>query len=301
MQAKRLFVKITILFSLLFPNFLQARNVSIPDTNLAAAIRQEIGNSITTDALLNLKRLEARNRGIKDLTGLEHAHNLEALNLSGEYIEEKGVVNSNTISDLSPITGLANLKFLELSNCSISDVAPLSKLTQLDYLGLPGNNISDVSALSGLTQLNYLGLWGNDISDVSALSGLIQLNHLDLSGNDISDISPLAKLTQLQFLDIQMNEISDVSPLAGLTQLPFLYLYSNDISDISPLAGLTQLRVLNLNNNAVLDVSPLVALDLPGTEWDSTGLYIENNPLNYASLNTHIPAMQAKALQSVMI
>ena len=104
MQAKRLFLTITILFSLLFSSLSQARNVSIPDANLAAAIRQEIGNSITTDTLLNLKRLEARNSGIKDLTGLEHADNLEELNLSGEYIEGEGTVNSNTI--IGFLTGL---------------------------------------------------------------------------------------------------------------------------------------------------------------------------------------------------
>jgi len=44
-------------------------------------------------------------------------------------------------------------------------------------------------------------------------------------------------------------------------------------------------------------VSPLVGLDLTGTWLDSTGLSIEGNPLSYASIHTHIPAMQAKGIE----
>ncbi len=157
MQVKHLFITITILFSLLLPTLSQARNVSIPDANLAAAIRQEIGNAITTDTLLNLTRLEVRNRGIKNLTGLEHAHNLERLELGSEYIKGEGFVNSNTISDLSPLVGLSKLAYLNLARSGISDISPLAELTQLTELYLHGNNnISDISALSELTQLNIL-------------------------------------------------------------------------------------------------------------------------------------------------
>ena len=156
MQAKRLFVTITILFSLLLPSLSQARNVSIPDANLAAAIRAEIGNTITTDTLLNLRHLDARNRGIKDLTGLEHAHNLEALELGSEYVDGEGWVNSNTVSNFSPLVALTNLQSLNLSHCSLTDMSFLEELPQLTRLYLLGNAISDISALSGLTQLRHL-------------------------------------------------------------------------------------------------------------------------------------------------
>jgi len=38
-------------------------------------------------------------------------------------------------------------------------------------------------------------------------------------------------------------------------------------------------------------------LNLTGTQWYSTGLDIRRNPLSYASINTHIPAMQAKGVE----
>ena len=75
-----------------------------------------------------------------------------------------------------------------------------------------------------------------------------------------------------------------------------LFLYNNTITEVEPLAGLTQLTVLHLYNNTIADMSPLVGLNLTGTRWDSTGLYLERNPLSYASINTHIPTMQAKGV-----
>ncbi len=235
MQVKRFFVTIIILFSLLLPSLSQAQQVSIPDANLAAAIREEIGNSITRQTLLNLTRLDAPNRGITDLTGLEHARNLRELNLGGEYIEgEWQTVNSNIISDFSPIAGLTRLTRLVLSYCGLSDVSFLSGLTQLTELWLDDNNISDISPLAELKKLNQLYLWYNSISDVSPLAELTQLTWLMLDGNSISDVSPLAELKKLPGLGLGSNNISDISPLAELKQLSRLSLSSNNISDICP-------------------------------------------------------------------
>ena len=299
MQIKRLFITITILFSLLLPSLSQAQNVSIPDANLAAAIREEIGNSITTRTLLNLKRLKVPNRGIKNLAGLEHARNLEELNLGGEYIEGKGTVNSNKVSNFSPLARLTNLQTLNLTYCSLSDVSTLATLTQLRYLHLGNNSISNISPLTNLAQLTQLYLWDNSISDISALSGLTQLTALDISFSRISDISVLSRLTQLTRLALHYNDISDISALSGLTQLTHLQLSDNDISDISALSGLTQLTSLRLSNNGITDVSPLVGLNLTGEQegHSSAGLSIWRNPLSYASINTHIPAMQAKGVE----
>ena len=319
--------------------------IIVRDTNLRTKIIETLsktqGVQLTAGDMLGLTQLDARNANIQDLTGLEHAHNLTYLNLSGEYIAGEGTVNSNTISDFSPIAGLTRLTRLNLSRCglsdasfvsgltqltlldlghnTISDISPLVNLIQLNRLYLWNNTISDVSPLANLIQLNRLYLWNNTISDVSPLANLIQLNQLYLSNNTISDVSPLANLTQLTSLFLSSNTISDVSPLANLkkltdlslngnsisdisplaklTQLTDLSLGSNSISDISPLATLIQLNRLSLSNNIISDVSPIVGLNLTGTSWDSTGLNIRANPLNYASINTHIPAMQAKGIE----
>ncbi len=263
----------------------RAKVVSISDANLAAAVQRVIGNT-TTHSMLNLRELAAHNNGIRNLAGLEHAHNLRGLHLTG-----------NNISDVSALSELTNLTYLDLDDNNISDVSALSELTQLNLLHLKSNNISDVSALSELTNLTYLDLDDNNISDVSALSELTQLTWLYLDSNNISDVSALSELTQLTWLYLDSNNISDVSPLQGMTELRTLYLWNNSISDVSALSELTQLTWLYLDSNNISDVSPLLALNLIGTQSDSTGLYLQNNPLSYDSINTHIPAMQAKGIE----
>ena len=292
--------------------------VSIPDANLAAAVQKEIGNSITTRTMLNLTRLDAHNHQITDLTGLEHAHNLEYLNLGDRWT---GGTNNNSISNFSPVADLTQLHtlmlndaisevsdiselatlpklvWLELTKNAITDIAPLATFTQLEYLWLQDNAISDISALSSLTQLTDLHLSNNAISDISVLTRLKHLRLLSLDDNPIANIVPLAELTQLVILHISGTTVSDITPLAGLKQLQELYLNDNNISDVAPLAGLAQLIILFLLNNAITDIAPLIELNLTGTSWNSTGLYLKGNPLSYASINMHIPAMQAKGIE----
>ena len=344
-----------------------AKVVSIPDPNLAAAVRERLnipsGEPLTTHSILYLVELEARNRGIKDLTGLAHAVTLKEVDLGGEYISGEGYVNSNVISDwsplanlpqlttlylhgtavsdvsplanltnletlnlsrtavsdVSPLAGLSQLTWLYLNDTAVSDVSPLAALTQLTGLGLEHTAVSDVSPLTGLSQLRVLYLIDTAVSDVSPLAGLTQLTELRLTDTAVSDVSPLAALTQLTTLSLSYTGVSDVSPLAGLTQLRVLSLWGTAVSDVSPLAGLpqltslslsytgvsdvsplanlTQLTWLELTGTDVSDVSPLLGLNLTGTSWDSIGLRLNGCPLSYASIHTHIPAMQAKGIE----
>ncbi|MCY4603743.1 MAG: leucine-rich repeat domain-containing protein, partial [Gemmatimonadetes bacterium] len=236
------------------------RTVNIADANLRAAIAAELGKAsgapITKGEMTTLTRLNAANKGIRNLAGLEFATNLTTLWL--EY---------NSISDVSPLAGLTRLRALDLSY----------------------NNISDISPLRGLTLLRALDLGGNNISDISPLRrrGLTYLIHLDLEFNNISDISPLRGLTLLSRLNLEFNNISDISPLRGMTRLLELDLEFNNISDVSPLRGLTYLIHLNLEFNNVSDVSPLRELTLDE-------LYIRGNPLSVSSINEHIAALERR-------
>ena len=175
-----------------------AKVVSIPDPNLAAAVREalelSVSEAITTHAMLALLRLSIRNRGIKDFTGLEHAVNLEEVNLDAEYISGEGYVNSNAISNWSPLAALTHLSSLNLAYTAVSDISSLSALTQLTSLELHHTAVSDVSALANLTQLKTLNLSSTAVSDISALANLTQLETLDLGGTAVSDVSPLLGL-----------------------------------------------------------------------------------------------------------
>ena len=175
-------------------------------------------------------------------------------------------------------------------------IAP-AEIATLPRLEAPNANISDLTGLEGATNLTHLRLHRNAISDISPVAELTNLTVLEINDNNISDTSPLANLINLRHLELPNNNVSDISAVSGLTNLTVLNLGGNAISDISAVARLTRLTRLQLSNNAISDVSPLLGLNLIGLSWDSTGLYIEDNPLSYPSINTHIPAMQTKGVE----
>ena len=273
--------------------------VDIPDANLRAAIETALGKSrnasITRAEMATLKHLGAPNSNISDLTGLEFATGLTRLHLGGEWVNGE-LVNSNDISNLSPLSNLTNLTYLDLTSNSISSISALSNLTNLTRLDLWDNSISSISALSNLTNLTYLDLTSNSISSISALSNLTNLTYLDLTSNSISSISALSNLTNLTTLYLYNNSISDISALSNLTNLTTLYLYNNSISDISALSNLTNLTTLHLASNSISDISPLVANTGLGS-GDTVDL--KSNPLSSTSIYTHIPALQRRGVTVV--
>ena len=233
--------------------------VKIPDAALEVALRRALDLTptafITKQAMSRLTILNAEGEQpdtlpISDLTGLEHATQLETLILWRNW----------HISDLSPLAGLKKLRGLHLGANQISDLSPLAGLTQLERLTLYGNQISDLSPLAGLKGQRELHLSGNQISDLSPLAGLKQLGELHLSRNQISDLSPLADLKQLRWLFLADNQISDPSPLAGLTQLKTLDIAHNQIRDVNPLVALIYLEKLVITGNPIRDASPLANL-----------------------------------------
>ena len=257
------------------PDRLPGALVHIPDTPLRAAIAEALGKSpnapITVQEMKGLEMLDAQNRGIQDLTGLQFATNLSQLHLRRNQISDlapiagliklrKLVLNRNPVSDLSPLKDLKNLYSLDFGSTPVSDLSPLAELINLLHLRFYGATVSDLSPLAGLTNLKRITFSNDTLSDLSPLAGLINLESITSWGSPISDLSPLAGLTTLEFIGLGGSEISDLTPLMGLTHLKELRLGVNNISDISPLARLTGLTHLDLQTNRILDVSPLAGL-----------------------------------------
>ncbi len=227
------FFAVTIINSPLFAE------VWIPDPNLRMAIRKtlraEIGlpdhTPLTEEHLKYLSHLDVRNSNISDLTGLEHAINLQDFN-----------GDSNQISDLTPLSGLVRLHTLSLRENQIFDISPLANLTTLHRLNLSINQISDIIALENLTGLRWLDLEYNQIRDISVLSNLTILEDLRLTSNFITDFSPLANLTRLKRLSMKENFNEDIAPLRHLNIDVFHY---EEVCENPPFPPPIEERVLN--------------------------------------------------------
>ena len=134
--------------------------VVIPDvalrTLIEKALKKNPGAAITQAEMNTLEILQGDTLGIRSLSGLETATNLQYLRL-----------NSNEISDLRPLANLDRLQVLSLNSNEISDLRPLANLTQLRGLYLALNEISDLRPLTALTHLISLYVQLNFLSAAS--------------------------------------------------------------------------------------------------------------------------------------
>ncbi len=221
--------------------------VSLPDAGLrlriGAALGKAPGAVIGVHELAALTVLDARDAGVRDLTGLEQAVNLEGLDLG-----------LNAIADLRPLGSLPALGSLNLDG-AVSDPWVLSGLTGLRDLSVRGNDLSDVEALSSLTGLQVLDLGNNRIADLGPVVRLAELRTLRLDGNAVADIGPLAGLRRLATLDVRDNRVTDVAPLAVLSDLVRLDAGGNRIGDFTVLEGNRRLRVFGADEQVSLPAS----------------------------------------------
>jgi len=281
--------------------------VSLPDTNLEAAVRNSLGlptGPLTVNDLQLLTWLNASRAGISNLTGLEFATNLTAAYLSGNVIGSlsplvglpqlqtldlgynnlhgpsmfQGLTNLTTLTldgnsglNLADLGGLPNLAYLSTSSCSLSNLTGIGALTRLQSLSLGYNSLRDPSPLAALTNLVYLNLQGNPLAGTTGLTGLTKLVNLTLINCALSSLGGLHGLTKLQYLYLSHNAIRDLSPLASLTNLVYLTLDSNPISSVAALAALPRLATLTLMNCSLANLASAQGLTA------LRSLYLSNN------------------------
>ena len=308
--------------------------VNIRDSNLRTAIERTLGktagDSITKANMAALTSLRAQRSNISDLTGLETAYNLTSLNLMDNSITGLSPISGltglttlilmeNSITDISPIAKLTNLGQLSLADNKISDISPLVSNTGLgngDTVDVSENPLNPKSTNTHIPALKSRGvtvtadnlyayipesnlrfavegaLNKTGIDRTITKAEMRTLTRLEVT-NFLSDLTGLEAATNLTFLNLSANSITNISPITALTRLTELNLSGNSITDISPLSGLTNLTNLQLNKNRITDISPLVSNTGLGNE---DKVDVSDNPLSAASINTHIPALQAKGV-----
>ena len=140
--------------------------------DVANVMNTRISNISALSGLTNLTHLNLTGHNITDISALSGLTNLTHL-----YLGEAGRVGHTSGTRLGQ-TANFRYRFQSTPDCgplpdpasnSVSDISALSGLTNLTHLVLPDNNVSDISALSGLTKLTSLYLKGNKISDLSPL------------------------------------------------------------------------------------------------------------------------------------
>ena len=155
-----------------------------------------------------------------------------------------------------PVSGLTNLRKLNLRDVKLTTTIHLRPLVNLTSLNLSANpDLTTVRDIITLTKLKKLDLEGNsELIDLEQLAQLTSLRNLSLNGifnnDDISypSLDFIAVLTNLRKLNLGSNDwLFYIKPLVGLPHLTHLDLGgSRDIKDLSLIGDITTLEKLKL-------------------------------------------------------
>lgn len=171
---------------------------------------------------------------------------------AGELLHSKRFqARGEGVRDLSFLTGLSQLKELDLWDNDIEDLLPIASLTGLRELWLPYNLISDLSPLAGLDKLVQLKVYGNRITSLEPLRGLTNLNVLDLRGNPLESgtLACLRKCKRLGMLDLSNTGLGDIS------DLEFCRAWNLDLYDNPDLTGLEVISTMKRLSCLYLDTA----------------------------------------------
>jgi uncharacterized protein (TIGR03067 family) len=238
------------------------------DKNLEAAVRAALHQptgDLTDSNLLNLYILEAPDKKIESLAGLDKCKNLMQLKIT-----------KNQVFDLRPLRELTNIQSLDIADNKISDISPLAALTKLQYLEGSNNQIARIDALAAMAALNSLYLGGNQIVDLAPVAKLNKLWTLSTPKNKITDIAPIASLTRLSTLDVSDNQVADLSALSKFKEINLLILERNKISDLTPLINL-----LKVDAQGEKRIGPFLML------------YLSGNPLSETAKGSQLQALKS--------
>jgi|GEM_PF-2365496 len=149
-----------------------------------------------------LTKLYLPNCGLTDISFVTQCTKLNVLDLSDNPVAALPSLSGLTIlydldlsntglSDISGLSGL-HLSSLLLYGNSITDISPISGMVNLSTINLSGNSgLSDISALSGMTGAYFVYLANTQVSDTMVFKDYIRLRQLNLSNTQVTDITGL--------------------------------------------------------------------------------------------------------------
>jgi len=230
--------------------------VDVPDEALERLLRDELGvperdGPLTCGDLARLDELGAEGAGIESLDGLEYAANAEVLDLGG-----------NAITDLGPLSGLADLWYLEIDGpdqafADLSAIAGLTGLGELSVNEVPLGDAQIWPHVESLTGLIALDVQDTSVSQTDALRSLTRLEELQLSDTSVTSVAFVEDLPNLRSLWLSYSDVADLGPVLARSDMEALALSGLQVADLAFVSSMPSLELLLVDGCAVDDFSPL--------------------------------------------
>lgn len=157
-----------------------------------------IDNITGLEYAINLEWVDLSENEIRDLSPIKDAHNIKWLEVDRNYIssldalsnmkklEHLNIYNNAGITDLTPISRLKTIKWIDMHHCSRGkdplNVEVLADLENLEYLSIETNLVEDISFVKSLKKLSTFSCNNTFVTDVEAVQGLAAASWMDWSG-----------------------------------------------------------------------------------------------------------------------
>jgi hypothetical protein len=186
--------------------------------------------------------------------------------LSAQSITNYKITNQDHVDafNYTTVTGT-----LSISGSGVTDLSGLSELTNVKYLDIYYTSLTDLNGLQNVTSIQYLTFFSNNsILNIDALSGVSSMNALYINDNNLLSGVNFGSLTGsipgstiLKMFEVSKNNSLTEISFPGVTSLDRLRIIDNPLlTDISGLSGLTQIGFnsfqtnLSITNNSSLSV-----------------------------------------------
>lgn len=227
------------------------------NTNLASLTLINSGITSIPAGLSNLQVLQVIEDKLTDITNIESATNLLAVELSGNTIPEASLTVFGGLTSLIQLvigdTGIEG----DINNPGITAIpAEWQNLSALEILYIHTEQTLDMTNAALLSSANMAGLFLLDVgltvlTDITALDNL-QL--LDVSSNSGLDLNLLPLPTSLNSLVINESALTAIPvEVSLLTNLSLFYAADNNLTSVAPLAGNVNLKEIDPFGNPGVD------------------------------------------------
>ncbi len=180
---------------------------------------------------------------------------------------------SLTDEDIKVLSEFKNVTEIYLDGNSLTDLSPLAGLTQLKKLTFHKNSVTSLDFAENLTNLTVLNFEKNKITSLAPLSKHTKLEEMWCNENNIYDLSPIKNCVNMRGIAFGNSSISTLEPLKNMKNLEDILFENCKITSVEPLRGFKKLKMVGLNNNFISDATPLNSSKIEQ-------LWIANNKLN---------------------
>lgn len=166
------------------------------------------------------------------------------------------------LETLEPVAKLERVRRLDLRNMpQIKDLSPLTALKELEYLNISGTGVTDLSPLAELPALTEIEARDLKLSDAKDVPKLENLRSIDFLKTPIADVTPLAKAPKLEKILVCTTKVGDLSPLLPVAnRITAVDVCATPFRDFKMLAKFPKLKALRLSGLPIEDLSMLAEL-----------------------------------------